>query len=214
MYYITVPQKNKINSQTSLDIISLTLDKIARNPINSLPWPAFDYKPDVSFAIAYTNDCILIKYYVLEKSLRGFYALANTPVHEDSCLEFFISFDDESSYYNLELNCIGTCLFGYGKDRSSRRVIGEEMINKIRRHIVIEPARKSANSVSWELTVVIPMEVFIHHDIRNLKGRKCRVNFFKCGDELPEPHFLAWKNIIAAAPNFHLPEFFGNMHFI
>lgn len=66
----------------------------------------------------------------------------------------------------------------------------------------------------WELTLMIPLEVFSYHQINSLKGRQSKVNFFKCGDELPEPHFLAWRNIIAASPDFHLPDFFGTMHFV
>lgn len=214
MYDIKVPYLSRIDSQASLDSISAALDEVERYAIGTTPWPAFTYKPDVSFSVAYTSDNIAIKYYVREKSLRGLYALANTPVHEDSCLEFFISFDDEPAYYNLELNCIGTCSFGYGKDKELRQAIPGEVISKIKRHIMIEhTADGDKDAVYWELLVMIPMEVFIYHDIQNLQGRQCRVNFFKCGDELPEPHFLAWKNIIAATPNFHLPEFFGIMHF-
>ena len=215
MYDIKVPYLRAVNNETTLDVVSVILDKLERNAIETTPWPDFVHKPDVSFCIAYTDNSILLKYYVHEKSLRGLYALANTPVHEDSCVEFFISFGEEPAYYNLELNCIGTCLFGYGKNKACRQVIPGDVISKIKRHIVIEHAIDGgANPVYWELTVMIPMDVFIYHNIRNLKGTQCRVNFFKCGDELPEPHFLAWNNIVAPAPNFHLPEFFGNMHFI
>jgi hypothetical protein len=56
-------------------------------------------------------------------------------VHEDSCVEFFISFEEDSSYYNLEINCIGTCLFGYGKGKDEREMVDPVVIRKIKRHI-------------------------------------------------------------------------------
>jgi hypothetical protein len=68
-------------------------------------------------------------------------------------------------------------------------------------------------AVYWELSVAIPSNVFIHHLIPSLSGQKGRVNFHKCGDQLPVPHFLAWNNIQSAEPNFHLPEFFGEIYF-
>jgi hypothetical protein len=46
-----------------------------------------------------------------------------------------------------------------------------------------------------------------------MKGKKCRANFYKCGDDLPEPHFLAWNMINTEEPDFHRPEFFGTLEF-
>lgn len=209
---IKAPYVSWIKAATAFDVISVVLDDLPRNRIETVPWPGYSYKPYVSFVIAYTDESILLKYYIHEKSIRGLHAMANTPVHQDSCIEFFISFDADEAYYNLELNCIGTCLFGYGKHKTGRKLIEENIINKIRRQVIIN--HPAYDHVNWELLAVIPKEAFVYHNITDLKGRQCRVNFYKCGDDLPEPHFLAWKNITAATPDFHLPEFFGNMHFV
>ena len=40
-----------------------------------------------------------------------------------------------------------------------------------------------------------------------------RANFYKCGDGTSVPHFLSWSHIETETPDFHCPEFFGNMHF-
>jgi hypothetical protein len=181
--------------------------------VERMPWVLFPYKPEVAFSIAYTEDCILLKYYVKEKAIRAVHNQDNTPVHEDSCVEFFIAFEDDQEYYNLEFNCTGTCLAGHGKN-SERRLIGQEIIHKIRRQSIIKTLVDKENMINWELTLVIPLEIFVHRPIGHLKGTRCRVNFYKCGDLLPEPHFLAWKNIYSESPNFHLPQFFGTMHFI
>ena len=215
MLNINVPYISSIKETATLQYISILLDDLERNAIQRAPWPGYSDNPEVAFSVGYTKESILIKYYVHEKSIRALHSLVNTPVHEDSCLEFFISFDDSVGYYNLEFNCIGTCLFGHGKEKEHRKMMHEETISKIRRLVVIEQAvNGNSNPVYWELVVVIPMEAFVHDNITNLKGTHCRVNFYKCGDQLPEPHFLAWNDIIATSPDFHLPEFFGNMYFV
>ena len=198
-----------------MEKISAALNKMERYAIQKRPWPEFSYKPQVAFSIAYNEDCILLKYFVQEKAIRMEHHADNSPVHEDSCVEFFIAFDNNEEYYNLEFNCEGACLLGFGKNISQRKLIEKEVIRKIRRQSVIQSLKDGENNiVTWELTLVIPLEVFVHHPISHLKGQHCRVNFYKCGDLLPEPHFLAWKDINAVTPNFHLPEFFGRMHFV
>jgi hypothetical protein len=212
---LEVPYLKNIGKETLIKEISVVLNKVERHDVQNMPWPEFSYKPRVSFSIAYAENAILLKYFVQENSIRILYQMDNSPVHQDSCVEFFIAFDDDEEYYNLEFNCTGTCLFGFGKSRTARQLIRELVINKIRRLGVIESSReRERNLIDWELTLVIPLEVFIYHEITHLKDRHCKVNFYKCGDKLPEPHFLAWKSVEAASPDFHLPEFFGRMHFI
>ncbi|MGH2565575.1 MAG: carbohydrate-binding family 9-like protein, partial [Ginsengibacter sp.] len=41
----------------------------------------------------------------------------------------------------------------------------------------------------------------------------CKVNFYKCGDKLPKPHFLTWNTVETEDPDFHAPEYFGSMEF-
>lgn len=125
---------------------------------------------------------------------------------------FAIAYNDD---YNFEFNCIGTCLLGFGTGKSGRTLLPEQLIRKIKHLALIKSSNDSGIFMAdWELTLMIPLEVFSYHQINSLKGRQSKVNFFKCGDDLPEPHFLAWRNIIAASPDFHLPEFFGTMHFV
>lgn len=212
---LRVPALVDMAKDNALQEISGELDKLERHVIRQAPWKAFPYKPDVSFAIAYTGDTILLKYFVEEKSIRVGHHTDNSAVHEDSCVELFIAFDDDEAYYNLEFNCAGTCLLGYGKNRQDRQLIDSRHIRKIRREAVIKSLADSNDQlVTWELTMAIPPGVFVYHPISSLKNRQCRVNFYKCGDKLPEPHFLAWKGIAAAVPDFHLPEFFGHLQFV
>lgn len=65
----------------------------------------------------------------------------------------------------------------------------------------------------WSLTVALPIELFSLNNITPLSGRSVKANFYKCGDELPEPHYLSWSRVGTERPNFHTPEFFGTIYF-
>ena len=51
------------------------------------------------------------------------------------------------------------------------------------------------------------------HSLTDWSGLKAKVNLYKCGDKLSQPHFLSWKPISAPKPDFHLPEFFEQIKF-
>ncbi len=190
------------------------LDREKKQHIDNLLWTSNGYLPEASFFMAYTANSILLKYSIKEKSIKAVYREINDPVYKDSCVEAFIAFNNESSYYNLEFNCLGTAMAGYGSGKNDRIHIKRQLIEKIKSHHLIKTHANAPNMfIEWELTLNIPFTVFEHHQITSLKNQVCSVNFYKCGDDLPEPHFLSWNNIIYPYPNFHLPEFFGKVKF-
>mgnify|MGYP003574996868 CR=1 FL=1 len=194
---------------------SLLLDEAQRNLIDIAPWKEYPYKPDASFSILYTDDSILLKYFVKEKDINAVHTEINSSVHKDTCVEFFIAFDDDKEYYNLEFNCAGTCHAAYGEGRNGRQLLPVDVIQKISYLSTIKNGtKKDDEDFEWELTLAIPFSVFQSHKIQSLHERKCRANFYKCGDDLPEPHFLCWNDIKAVSPDFHLPEFFGEAWFV
>jgi hypothetical protein len=192
--------------------ISGLLDLYPKQPIGNLLWSINGYKPDVNFILAYTNNSMLLKYAVKEESICAVYRQINDPVYKDTCVEAFIAFDGKG-YYNLEFNCLGTALVGFGAGKEDRINVNPKLVNCIKTHHAIKTPG-SGLLIEWELTLDIPFAVFEHHHITSLNNQACKANFYKCGDELPEPHFLSWNNIIYPHPNFHLPEFFGDVKFV
>ena len=71
----------------------------------------------------------------------------------------------------------------------------------------------SGGNIHWELLLIIPVDIFIYHELDSLRSKFCRANFYKCGDKLPEPHFISWSAIHSPEPDFHLPDFFGELYF-
>ena len=66
---------------------------------------------------------------------------------------------------------------------------------------------------AWSIIEVIPVTTLFNHSIGSWEGKTMRANFYKCGDNLPNPPFLSWNAIDFERPNFHLPEFFGEVTF-
>ena len=214
MKELMVPFLGAVSKVSPTAHLSFLLDSQKRNLIGMAPWPRYGYKPDVYFSIAYGIDCLFIKYYVIEKSIMAIYKQPNEPVYKDSCVEFFVSFGDEEEYYNFEFNCAGTCRLGFGTNRTNRKLIPEAVVRMIRHQVMLKMVNNHRrDNISWELTLMIPLEVFYYHSFVSLNGQQCRVNFYKCGDELPDPHFLSWNDIKSTDPDFHLSEFFGKMKF-
>lgn len=213
MNQLNIPFSSQI---TNITTASALLDTLEKHQINIAPWASYPYKPKASFSITYGADCIFIKYYVLEQSVRAVYRKINDPVYNDTCVEFFVAFDDDKNYYNLEFNCMGTCQAGYGSGRDELR---KNLPEKAIRPIAYQPVFKLQDTptdglIKWELTLSIPFTTFCYHNITSLQNKNCRVNFYKCGDQLPEPHYLTWNAIRSDEPNFHLPQFFGEAYFM
>ena len=85
-----------VNQTTPVGRILPLLEKERSHKINIQPWPEYpEYYdlPKVSFKIAHGNDCICIKYDVVEHEVLARFRNTNDPVYKDSCVEFFISFD-------------------------------------------------------------------------------------------------------------------------
>jgi hypothetical protein len=213
MNQLTVELLKTGRANAAINEVSFLMDGIPSNVLQHIPWTQYDYHPAVSVAMAYGEDSVFLKYYVHEKFLRAANGAINGAVWEDSCVEFFLSFDDEPAYYNFEFNCIGTALVGYGESNTGRSLLPHQLLSQIKYQAVINNDRQD-NEIQWELTVAIPLTVFCYHQPVTLKGKRCKANFYKCGDLLPTPHFVSWSNIQAPEPNFHLPIFFGELHFI
>ena len=187
---------------------------IAYNRVENVNWPeAFPYCPKMEFGIAHTEDAFLIHYRVEEQSVRAVAQKDNDSVWEDSCAEFFISPAADGLYYNVECNCAGTLLLGVGEGRNNRQLAAPEITRQIDRWASLgrAPFETRNQPTRWELALRIPYSVFFRHSITSLDGLTLKGNFYKCGDHLPVPHFISWNPISTPTPDFHCPQFFGQV---
>lgn len=190
--------------------------KIEFNQIDQLNWYGYSYKPDVKFRIAYSKDEIYLQYIVKEKYIRAYFTEDNDSMpYKDSCVEFFIIPARDTIYYNLELNCIGIGTFAGGPNRKDRTRFGSEVTRQIRRSSSLGNVgfETKEGDFEWEITIAIPISLFSLSQVPKLEGRTIKANFYKCGDDLPENHYLSWNPILSERPDFHSPDFFGDLYF-
>jgi hypothetical protein len=184
--------------------------------IDTINWKKYSYKPETAVSIAYSDHELFLKYFVKEYYFKAEKTSSNQIVSEDSCVEFFVSPEDDGIYYNMEFNAIGTCLLGTGNDRASSKKAKPEIISTIRRLTTAgsNPITEIAGEHIWALTIAIPFSVFFRHQVKDLKGKIFRANFYKCGDKLTVPHYVTWNPVNTVKPDYHQPEYFGLLKFV
>ena len=175
----------------------------------------FPYSPIVKSALWHNGNTLFINFEVEEDYVAALAKKDNDDVYKDSCVEFFISFDEEG-YYNVEANCTGKILMSH---RLGRKIDVEyanpEILSNIAREASLgtEPFECRTTDGKWYLTLAIPATSFFKHNFKNFNGLEAKCNIYKCGDNLPKPHFLSWQPIKTENPDFHRPEFFGSILF-
>ena len=145
--------------------------------------------------------------------LKASFEEDGSPVYQDSCVEFFMRKEGERRYRNFEFNCIGTCEAGRRRSRTEVEPLSAEEYASIRRYTQLPRRRFSEQDGihAWELTVAIPFRL-MGLDAAELPD-SLRANFYKCADGTRFPHYLSWNPINLPEPNFHCPQFFGEIIF-
>ena len=170
------------SSYPELKEISASLDEQKeRFRIDTINWEGFNYKPEVEFSIAYSEKEIFLKYYITENYFKAEKTETNQMVCEDSCVEFFVSPEDDGIYYNLEFNGIGTILLGTGTGRENSTRANPEIISKIRRLSSVgeKPVKEKKGEFNWTITIAIPFEVFFHHKVKKPERENVQSKFLQ-----------------------------------
>ena len=215
MKKFTIPYLEVLNS-AEMDSVAVILENAAyRDTIDSVNWPdQFNYRPISNFYFARSNQSVFIKFNVRGNVLKAVYLEDQQAVHEDSCVEFFCKLPDNDYYTNFEFNCIGTCSASKRKGRSEDVVMFDagEMLSIKRLPSIARKAFKELSGIfEWDLTVQIPFEL-MGVDPENLPD-KLLANFYKCADDTDSKHYVSWNAIKTEKPDFHRPEFFGELIF-
>ena len=183
----------------------------ARFDVDCVNWPeAFPYAPLCGGRIARTQDALVVDFRVSGLDLRARNTEDNGRQWEDSCVEVFIQDPEDGNYYNFEINALGKVLACTGPDRHNRTPRPVEEMEDILRFSQVEGGPIEEEGIhTWRVGVVIPFYL-IGIDPENLPG-SIRANFYKCGDKTAHPHFLSWSPVETPKPDFHRPEFFGEL---
>jgi hypothetical protein len=209
---ILVPDIAEDIQTLDLNVISHQLNVFKPHRLINSSWPSFKTSTEACFYMAHIQDALLLKFKVSETYFKASLRDINDDVHLDNGVECFISFLNDENYYNLEFNCLGSLKVGYGAGRFNRDLLPEQVLKSIKTHITLQHG-KMLNQFNWEILILVPIDVFMFSNLQTFKGLSAKANFYKCGDDLPEPDYLSWTFIDTPEPDFHQPNFFGDVLF-
>ena len=127
----------------------------------------------------------------------------------DSCMEFFFGMrkagSEDIHYLNIESNSLGVTFMSFGEGRHGRLFLDALGIERF-------PVSVNIGKDGWEVFVFVPEE-----DLKKVFGLseidetlEMTGNFYKCDENANAP-FGSWAPIVAPAPDFHRPEYFGKI---
>ena len=215
MNTLLIPKQNISQYETVFDKIKLLNEAGLHLSIDKVNWPnEYPKTLPVSVHVAHDNQKIYLYYQVEGEELRAVNTKDFMSVWEDSCVEFFMQRKGEKTYRNFEFNVHGVLLASKHETRNSSEKFSEEMMSSIKRFTTIRHIYKSNRQLSdWTLYVEIPKKAIGFSQDEKLSQQTIGANFYKCGDETNEPHFISWNPIDLPKPDFHVPQFFGELTF-
>lgn len=213
MKKLKVPAIQDLSSFTNWkDVVELLIKKGVSDKINTINWKEYPYCPPVTFYIARTDSSLYILYDVTENGIRAVNTEYHSSVWEDSCVEFFMQLPGDDCYRNFEFNCIGTTLAAVRKNRNDFTRFSDSDMKRIKtcsglpRQTVVKEEQ-----THWKLLVEIPFSLMGINPKEKLNGKIIKANLYKCGDKTKVPHYVSWNPISTEKPNFHVPEFMGEL---
>jgi len=192
-------------------------NELAALAVDNYLWLANSYRPPVEARLCYSRLYLYVMFRVGERRVRVRYAKFQDPVYKDSCVEFFVDAFPETrlGYVNFETNAAGTLLAAFGPDRTHRKPLGPEDLAGFEAAASVPgPLDGEHGAEAWTLAYRVPLALFRRiygQEVRS--GHRAAANFYKCGDETEAPHYGAWSRVETSAPDFHRPEYFGELIF-
>ena len=191
-------------------------DTLPNNSIDSCNWPEqYPYTPEASFRIFHDGNNIYIKFFVKENDIKASVCEDQGRTWTDPCVEFFVSPQGNLDYYNFECTCIGKLLLAWHPYGAAKEPASQEVLDSVKRiaSLGTTPFPLREGEHEWSVIEIIPATALFRSAIDTLDGKEMTANFYKCGDELPTPHFISWNEIKWEEPSFHRPEQFGKLIF-
>ena len=211
---ISIPRIDAIENIQHDNIINILEEKGFRTIIDSNNWSKeFPYCPLSSFTTAHDGKYIYIDFFVRCNYLKAENYENNSPVSQDSCVEFFVAPKGDNHYWNFEFNCIGTINASHRTERKNPTRLNDEELAQVLRYASCgnKPFQELEGIFSWNLLVAIPLSLIgIEYSGMPIEMKG---NFYKCGDRTVNKHYLCWNPITGPVKSYHLPEFFAPLYF-
>ena len=190
-----------------------------RLAIDVWPWYAAGEKQATRAAVLYDDRAVYALFICQDRHIHAVETRPNGDVYLDSTVEWFAAPAPgrDGGYFNLEANCCGTIHLGWGPGREGRRLAEPDVFNDlcVVTSIPTPTKAESLNDDGWWLAAALPFKAlsrFAGFTVAPASGDAWRANFYRCGGKT-DPQYACWNPIAFEKPDFHRPEFFGDLTF-
>ena len=186
--------------------------------IDRYPWYGRGGKQPTAVRMLYDARALYVQFRCRDRHLSAVETRLNGDVYLDSCVELFAMPDPPAgAYFNLEVNCCGCLHLGWGPGRAGRRLVGPEPARRLRIATSVPTATKDESPAdrSWWVAAALAFRAlgdFAGVKLRPRPGDVWRANCYRCGGRT-DPQYAVWNPIDWPQPDYHRPEFFGELAF-
>ena len=180
--------------------------------IGCYPWDETGYCPPASAQMVWAQDRLAVRYETVERAIRAEARGICPVVCDDSAVELFLMPEpaEGGRYLNFEINTLCAMYLGAGTCREDNVLQTQEDLPQFaaRSELCLVP-----EGYRWRVTFEIPLAYLRRHaGCGELHaGKRMRANFYKIAEKGPCPHCGCWNPIVWEEPDFHRPEFFGDL---
>lgn len=182
---------------------------------NEIPWTKVEHQmwgtdTDITMAaqLCYSDEGIHVHLQAQEAHIRAEEPIPYGMACQDSCMEFFFCPEEnDSRYFNIEMSASGCAYIGVGHNRYDSVRLLPESGNALKN------LRINRTADGWEVYYTFSLEFIriFFPGCELYEGKKLRANLYKCGDFTVQEHYIAWNFLDVQTPDYHLPEWFGEM---
>jgi hypothetical protein len=187
--------------------------------IDQYPWYKGGARQGTDVRVLYDDQAVCAQFLCEDRHIFAQVTQVNGNVCLDSAVEFFATIEPDRGphFFNLELNCCGVPLLGFGPQRQGRISIAPDEARRIRIATSVPGPTKAESPADngWWAAVAIPFDFlreFTGRPVAPKAGTRWLANFFRCGGKT-DPQYACWNPIVWRHPDFHRPEFFGELRF-
>lgn len=181
-------------------------ETLPRAMIDQYPWGGA-YRPEAYGQLAWNENGIFVRLRAHESAPRAVETGDNSPVYQDSCLEFFVNpCPDQVVFCNFETNANGAMYLAFGPEyEPDRTLLSRAAFDNF-------TLRTKQTETTWEVAYQVPVTYFKQFapGFSLYDGLTLPANFYKCGDATEHPHYGCWNPIRPEVkqPNFyHICDF-------
>lgn len=188
-----------------------TIEKADKFVLENRQWGSDAYNVPVYAQLSYDEEGFTVRFTVWESDPLREKTEHFDNVCLDSCVEFFVNFmPQQSDYYmNFEVNALGVM-------NSSFRRKGEKpvrfLLEELEGLCIMPVIGKDHWTVTYKIGFDLIRKYYAGFDPKKAEYVKC--NFYKCGGEGEDRHFVTYFKVGTERPDFHRPEYFGRVKIV